>query len=145
MHSSVPFLLGDRFSFCLRSVCCTSGWASPVFCARPEPGVTSGRHEAVALGGWEPAEEESRAPPLPSSPRRKFCGSLLGCHPRRDTVSRTNRGGMTSLSSAPSQQNAINKGRPHVMVLVNLNTVNTKDVPKPCGKTSEPRASLAST
>ena len=109
-------------------MCSTSWWARPVFCAWPKPGVISGKHESVVLRGWEPAKEESGAPPLPSSPCRKLCGSLLGCHPRWDAASRTNRGGMTSLSSAPSQWNAVNKGCLHVIVLVNLNTANTKDV-----------------
>lgn len=38
---------------------------------------------------------------------------------------------MTSLSSAPSQRNAINKGCLHVIVLINLNTANTKDAQGP--------------
>jgi len=38
---------------------------------------------------------------------------------------------MTSISSAPSPSNAINKGCLHVIVLVNLNTANTKDVQGP--------------
>lgn len=114
-----------------------SWWAWPVACARTEPVVIFGKHKSVALRGWQPAEEESGSPPLPSSLCRKLCGSLFCCHPWKDLSPRTNRGGMTSLSSVPSQWKNVNKGCLHMIVLNNLNTANTKDVQGPLETTQQ--------